>query len=93
MKAKKTILGLILCLGMMLTMGSLQKHTQTNIGWGISALCNADDNTTSINVTVGAVGGATVSTMLIVSAAQTGAKIGCVGGVLGILGGAAVGAL
>ncbi len=85
MKTKKAILGLSLCLGMMLSMGSIQKHTQANIGWGFSRLCEADDNTTSINMTVGAVGCA-------IYGAQVGAEIGVWGGPVGFLVGGAVGA-
>ncbi len=86
MKTKKAILGLSLCLGMMLSMGSLQKHTQANVGWGISALCEADNNTTSINMTVGAVS-------LAIYGAEVGAEIGALGGPIGLVVGGCVGAL
>ncbi|MBS9768353.1 MAG: hypothetical protein KGV44_12570 [Flavobacteriaceae bacterium] len=85
-KTKKAILGLSLCLGMILSMGTLQRNTQANIGWGISAAFGADRNTTSINATVGAVG-------LAVYGAKVGAEIGTLGGPVGFVVGGCVGAL
>ncbi len=95
MKTKKAILGLSLCLGMMLSMGSLQKHTQANIGWGIAKLCEASNDGTAQTVGTVGIGGAAIGYYAGAAAgAEAGAKIGALGG--GLIGagvGLVVGAL
>jgi len=43
---------------MLISMNSMQKSTQARIGWGVSALFDADNNTTSTNVVGGTAAGA-----------------------------------
>ncbi len=92
MKTKKAIFGLILSISMLIGLNSMQKATQANIGWGISALFSADANTTSANVLTGAaIGGGAVAAAI--SGAEVGAEIGVWGGLAGIAVGAVVGGL
>ncbi|WP_044401281.1 hypothetical protein [Lacinutrix sp. Hel_I_90] len=92
MKIKKAILGLALSAGMLLGMNSMHQATEANIGWGVSALFDADNNTTSTNVMGGAaMGGAAVASAI--AGAEIGAEIGLVGGLAGIAIGAVVGGL
>lgn len=93
MKAKKAILGLAFSAVMLLGMSSMQKATEANIAWGISALFDADDNTTSSNVVTGAAAGAGVVAGALYSGAQAGATVGAVLGPLGVIGGAVAGGL
>lgn len=88
MKTKKTIFGLILSVGMLVGMNSIQKATQANIGWGVSALFHADNNTTSTNVVVDLGAGAAIE-----AGAVEGAEIGLAGGIVGVAAGAIVGGL
>ncbi len=93
MKTKKAILGLSLCLGMMLSMGSLQKHTQANIGWGVAALCDASDDATAGCIVGGMGVGVTGALGAMALGAETGAKIGMWGGVAGVAAGVVIGGL
>ena len=88
MKKNKAIFGLILSLGLLVSMGSLQRTTQANVGWGISAFFGADENTTSTNVVGGTAAGAAIA-----AGAVEGAEIGVVGGVIGVAAGAIIGGL
>jgi hypothetical protein len=92
MKTKKAIFGLILSMSVLISMNSMKKTTQANLGWGISALFGADNNTTSTNVTAGTLGGGAVAALIIDSAAE-GAELGALGGPAGIVVGAVVGGL
>jgi len=92
MKTKKAIFGLIFSVSMLIGLNSMQKTTQANIGWGISAAFGADNNTTSSNVIGGAAIGAG-GVAAAIAGAEIGAKIGVWGGIAGIAAGAVIGGL
>lgn len=76
----------------LLSFSSLQQTTQAKIGWGVSAMFDADDNTTSTNVMAGAGIGAT-GVAAALYGAKTGAEIGVWGGLAGMAAGAVIGGL
>jgi len=92
MKKRKAIFGLVLSVGMLIGMNSMQKTTQANIGWGVSALFSASNDTTSQNVTGAALAGIGIGAS-VAAAAETGAWIGAAGGLPGMVIGGLVGAL
>lgn len=92
MKLKKSILGLALSLVFMIGMSNIQKTSEAQIGWGISAYFGADNDTSGQNTAVGAFAGAGVAATII-TATKAGAEIGLAGGIVGVAVGAVVGGL
>ena len=86
MRKVKLVIGLAFCLGALLSVGTLQRNTATNVGWGLSKLCKSGEAVTV--VTEAAVGG-----MGAYAGAEIGAGIGCIGGPAGAIIGGVVGAL
>lgn len=92
MEIKKAILGLSLTIGMLAGMNKMQKTTEANLGYAVSAYFDADNNTRATNVVGGAAAGATAVAAAIYGA-EIGAKIGVWGGLGGMCAGAVVGGL
>lgn len=86
MRKVKLIIGLAFCLGTLFSIGTLQKNTTVNVGWGLSKLCKSGEAVTVIAETACAGMGA-------YAGAEIGATIGCVGGPAGAVIGGVVGAL
>lgn len=86
MKKVKLVIGLAFCLGALLSIGTLQKSTATNVGWGLSKLCNAGEAASvAAEAAVGGMGG--------YAGFEIGASIGWLGGPAGAVVGGVVGAL
>lgn len=81
MKNIKLIFGLALSLGLLLSIGTIEKSTTTNAGWAVTKLCNSGEVVTGVT-----------ETGLSVAAGYEGAEIGAEIGWLGGPGGAVVGA-
>ncbi|QTE22378.1 hypothetical protein [Polaribacter cellanae] len=86
MNKMKLIFGLTLSLGLLVSMGTLEKGTVTNAGWAISKLCKSPEAVeVGAEAAYGGVGA--------YAGAEVGAEIGCIGGPAGAIIGGCIGAL
>lgn len=92
MKTKKSIIGLIFSVSMLIGVNSLKNTTHANIGWAVAELCDASpDATAGAIITTGIAGGGAVAAAI--AGAEIGAKLGFWGGIGGIAAGAVIGGL
>ncbi|MCL2501549.1 MAG: hypothetical protein FWE99_00265 [Bacteroidales bacterium] len=87
MKKKNAIFGLILCTGLLFSVGSISKHTSANIGLAVANLVCDNEYVEAFCTSAGSAAGAWAG-------AKWGGKIGAFfGGPVGVCIGAGIGAL